>query len=75
MDQELEAILKAYDAFKLAASGVDAKRLRFLFDSRLDDVLQRWPGISRQRLEAIVERKYKQWLSAQDKPSSIPPKA
>jgi hypothetical protein len=74
MDPELEAILLAYDATKQAAPE-DIARLRALYNSKLDDVLQRRPNLSRHSLEAIVRLAHGRWLRAQEKPSSIPPQA
>lgn len=74
MNRELEAVLKSYDAFQ-QASPSEAARLGAIYQSRLDDVLQRYKGLSRETLERMIDRKYRLWLRAQYKPSSIPPKA
>ena len=74
MNRELEAVLKSYDAFQQAPPS-EAKPLEEMYQARLDEVLQRHKGLSRQTLERLVDRKYRLWLRAQDKPTSIPPKA
>lgn len=74
MNAELEAILKAFDAF-MQARGEEAERLRAIYESRLEDVLQKHPGITKERLEQAIRKQYLQWLRAGSTPSSIPPKA
>ena len=43
--------------------------------ARLDDLLQRRPGLARSVLERAVGLAHNRWLKAQVKPSSLPPKA
>jgi len=74
MNRELEEILKAYDAAK-QASGPDEKQFLALYESKLEDLLQRHPHLSRAALETAIRGAYDRWLKAQNKPSSIPPKA
>ncbi|HSU52884.1 MAG TPA: hypothetical protein VLT36_02350 [Candidatus Dormibacteraeota bacterium] len=74
MRPEAELLLESYDAFK-AAAGEDAKRLWEIYQSRLEDVLARTPGLSRERMQAIVNIAYQRWLKANTRPSTIPPKA
>ena len=45
------------------------------YQSRLDDVLSRCPGVSRERLIGAVDFAHAQWLRGQRKPSAIPPQA
>jgi hypothetical protein len=45
MNPELEAILKAYDA-ATQARGEEAIGLKDVYESRLADVLKRYPGLS-----------------------------
>ena len=47
MNAELEALLRALDAFHAARSGAEAKRLEAIYDSRLDDALERLPKLTR----------------------------
>jgi hypothetical protein len=74
MNAELEAILKAFDAF-MQARGETAESLRMIYESRLEDILQKHPGISKERLEQAIRKKYLQWLRAESSPSSVTPKA
>jgi hypothetical protein len=74
MNPELEALLQAYDAF-LQASREDAVRLETLYEARLDAFLERNPTVSRMRLHSLVKFQYRQWLAAQRKPPTLPPKA
>jgi hypothetical protein len=74
MNAELEAILKAFDAFT-QARGEEAERLWVIYESRLEDVLQKHPGLSKDRLQQAIRRQYWQWLRAESSPSSVPPKA
>jgi hypothetical protein len=48
MNRDLEAVLKAYDAFQLARPP-ELQRLGAIYQSMLDDVLQRNKGLSRAR--------------------------
>ncbi|MCI0534869.1 MAG: hypothetical protein L0Z50_06550 [Verrucomicrobiales bacterium] len=74
MNRELEKILKAYDAAK-QASGADEKKFLAFYESKLDEVLQRHPHLSRAALEGAIQRAYGRWLKAQNKPASLPPQA
>ena len=74
MNTELEALILAYDTM-LQAGGEDSKRLRKLYDARLDEVLTRYPNLSREKLQAVVRKAYSRWLTAQQKPSALPPRA
>ena len=53
MRPELEAILRAYQATK-EATGEEANRLRIIYQSRLEDVLQRCPGLSQESLQSMI---------------------
>jgi hypothetical protein len=76
MNAELEAILKSYDAFREARRpGAQAEDLYAIYDSRLDDVLQRCPGLSKETLQRLVDAAYGPWRRAQNKPSAMPPHA
>ena len=75
MNAELEALVLALDAVILARDGDEAERMDKFYQSRLDDVLMRNPGLSRDRLIATVDYAYRRWLKAQEKPSSLPPRA
>jgi hypothetical protein len=75
MNAELEALVLALDAVIEARGGDEAQRLEAIYRSRLDDVLLRRPGISRERLMRAVDFAHAQWLRGQRKPSTLPPTA
>ena len=75
MKAELERLILAREAELEARSGEEAMRSKVLYQARLDDVLQRFPNLSRRTLERIVEKAHWHWSKAQHKPSSMPPKA
>ena len=74
MNQELEALILAFDAATEAPPD-QAKHLAALFDARIDDALLRHSKYSREQLEDVVRLAHKRWLIAQKKPTSLPPKA
>jgi hypothetical protein len=74
MDRELEDLLVAFDAAKEAA-GTERSRLEFIYESRLDGIIARSHGLTRERLHVAVLVAHHRWLRAQGKPSSLPPKA
>jgi hypothetical protein len=75
MNAELEGLVLALDAVLQARAGGEAEQMEKLFQSRLDEVLLRRRGLSRERLMSAVDLAHKRWLRAQDKPSTMPPKA
>jgi hypothetical protein len=75
MNSELEALVRALDAVIQARGGQGAEKLDAIYQGKLEEVLLRSPGLSRERLMAAVDFARKKWQRAQDKPSSIPPKA
>ena len=75
MNQELEALVLALDAWKSALGGDDAERLQTIFDSRIGDALGRHPKLTREILLRMVELQRRRWLLAQKKTTTLPPKA
>ena len=75
MNAELDALIVALDAVLQARSGDESKRLEAIYQSRLDDVLMRHPGLSRETLIRAVDFAHANWLRAQRKPPTLPPKA
>jgi hypothetical protein len=74
MNAELEALLKALSALQ-EARGEEATRARKAqYNSRLDESARRL-GISKQALKIAVQDRFWQWIKAQQKTSTIPPKA
>jgi hypothetical protein len=74
MNRELETLIKAYDAL-IEASEEHIQDRQAIFDSRLDDSLQRYPNLSRDGLIKLVKFQHRRTERAQRKPSSLPPKA
>jgi hypothetical protein len=75
MNSELEALVRALDAVIQARGGQEAEQLEAIYQARLEEVLLRSPGLSRERLVAAVDFARRKWQRAEDKPSSMPPKA
>lgn len=74
MDPELEALLKSYDAFLEARGGSDERRLFTFYESRLKEAANR-RRINREALDSAVRRRYPDWVKANTRPSTLPPKA
>ena len=75
MNAELEALILALDAVFEAGTGQKAQRLDAIYQSQIDNVLARYPSVSRERLVRAVDFAHAQWLQHQKKPVSLPPKA
>ncbi len=74
MNRQLECLVLAYDAM-VEARGEDAKRAIDNYDSLVDEFLLLHPTLSGETLGRLVVRAHRNWISAQRKTSSIPPKA
>ncbi|PWU18763.1 MAG: hypothetical protein C5B50_08170 [Verrucomicrobia bacterium] len=76
MNPDLEALLLALEAVIQARRGQEADALEAAFQAKIEAVLARFPGVTRERLIQAVDFAHKQWRHAQDKkPSSMPPRA
>ena len=77
MNPELLKLIEALDAVRCSPSVETAEtlRLRALYESRLNDLRERHPNVSRQLVESMIERAYVGWLKAQNQPSAMPPRA
>lgn len=75
MNRELEALILAYE--EVSASGdTEAERCMEVFESLLDDVMTRHPGLSRDILRKSIIKAHRKWaLKQANKPPAIPPKA
>ena len=74
MNQELEALVRAYDAY-LESRGEDALRASHQFELLLDQQLDRHPGLSRDLLRKSVIKAHRDWARQQlNKPPAIPPR-
>ena len=65
MNPELEALLKAWDAYLQAAQGQEAERLLALYDAQLEEVCTR-TKIKKEFLDRGVQRAYQRWQWADD---------
>jgi len=75
MNKELETLILAYEAYS-AARDIEAERCLAIFESLLDDVLNRHPGVSREILRKSILRAHRRWaLQQESKPPAIPPRA
>ena len=74
MNPELEALILALDAVS-NSRGDDLPSLKAIYESRLDDVLSRFPGMDRARLEASIQKAHQRWVNAQKKHTGLPPSA
>jgi hypothetical protein len=74
MNRELLALVEALAAAK-EASGEASRAPRLLYESRLVEILQRHPHLSRPALERAIDLAYERWLRAQKNPPTIPPTA
>ena len=75
MNAELEVLVVALEAVLQARNGDEAKRAEAIYQARLDDVLMRHPGLSRDRLMRAVDFAHANWLRAQRRPPALPPRA
>jgi hypothetical protein len=76
MNQELEALIKAY----LALSETDPPpgqraRLKAEYDALVEAVLENRPGVSRDMLLVGIKRRAESFVKAQTHPSALPPQA
>jgi hypothetical protein len=75
MRPELEALVAALDALIEARGGNEAKRLEQAYESLLDRTLEVHPNVSRGTLTKLVDFAHRHWRKAQQRPSTMPPKA
>ena len=74
MNPELEALIKALDAY-LEANGSEAQRLLLVYESRLEQAVSERPGLSKASLNTAVQSAYRRWRRNQNQPPTLPPKA
>ena len=65
MNPELEALLKAWDAYLQAQKGKEADRLLALYDKELEAIRAR-TKVRKDLLDRAVQRAYQQWQWADD---------
>ena len=71
MNAELQALVLALEAVHEAQAGEEAKRMQATFESRMEDVLERHPGVEYARLKRAVELAHARWVKAQKKSPSV----
>lgn len=75
MNKELEALILAYEAVSASRDLAGEQALQ-VFEARLDEVMSRNPGVSRDVLRKSIIKAHRQWaLKLENKPPAIPPKA
>lgn len=75
MNKELEALILAYEAVS-AARDMAAEQALQNFEARLDEVMNRHPGVARDILRKSIIKAHRKWALKQvNKPPAIPPKA
>ena len=74
MNPDLEALVKAYDALTGCRKehAADARRG---FQALLTDTLAKHSHLERERLLLAVHLAHRRWVRAQDKPTTLPPRA
>jgi hypothetical protein len=71
MNQELEALIKAYLALGECDPGQRDRRLAD-YDARMETALQNFPGVSREVFAQGIRRRAKAFLKAQSRPPTLP---
>jgi hypothetical protein len=75
MNPELEALILAYEAVS-ASRDLAADQALQIFEARLDLVMERLPGLSRDTLRKSVIKAHRKWaLRQENKPTAVPPRA
>jgi hypothetical protein len=74
MDADLEALIKAYDAF-IQARGIEARELLSIYNAKLEEVLIRHPNLSQTALRKAVRFAHYHWMLTQRRPPTMPPQA
>jgi hypothetical protein len=74
MDADLEALIKAYDAF-IQARGAEARVFLDAYNAKLEEVLLRHPSLSQTALRQAVRFAHHRWTLAQKRPPALPPQA
>jgi hypothetical protein len=63
MKNELETLLKAFDAFDQAGEGPEAERLKVIYDARLQDAAET-SGLNKELLDQAVRKFHPRWVRA-----------
>jgi hypothetical protein len=75
MNRELELLILAFEAVS-ASRDEEAKKALQVFETKLDEILNLHPGLSRDILRKSIVKAHRKWASRQEnKPPAIPPTA
>lgn len=74
MHPQLEALIRAYDAFIQAGHGSEAPHLFEVYESLLEHSAA-GASASKELLHRSVKRQYTRWLRANAHPTTLPPAA
>lgn len=75
MNKELEALILAYEAVS-AARDVQAEQPMQVFESLLDSVIEKRPGLSKDMLRKSIIKAHRKWaLKQTHQPPTMPPTA
>lgn len=74
MNPDLEAVLKAFDALMEARTRAEAQQRRAIYESKLENVLEKNPGLSKTALHNAVVKRYSVWLKKRTNPRRFHPK-
>lgn len=77
MNPDLLRLIEALDALTECSptNTEEARRLASAYRTLLDDLLARHSGLSRETAESIIKLAHTRWLKAQQRPTTVPPKA
>jgi hypothetical protein len=75
MNRELELLILAFEAVS-ASRDEEAKKALQVFETKLDEILNLHPGLSRDILRKSIVKAHRKWaLRQENKPPAIPPTA
>jgi hypothetical protein len=75
MNKDLQELILAYEVFS-AARDRDAEQALNAFESLIDGVMEKHPGLLRDTLRKSIIKAHRLWaLKQENKPPAIPPKA
>ena len=74
MNRDLEALIKALDAYLEASDENQSARLREIYYSRLEDAVADISTTS-DELDRLIRIRHYKWKRANEKPPTIPPSA
>lgn len=66
MNKELETLILAYEAVS-ALRDTEAEQALQVFEAQLDELMSRYPGLSREILRKSIIKAHRQWALKQEK--------